>query len=825
MTLRNDATRLRIVTQEKRRPRAVVARQGQVLLDTDFAEQSRHQLERIEIETQDSLGRPGRLIVPAGDHGFEVTPDGAVTNFDIGAGHGYLGGWLVENLATCKLATQPHPRSGDAVGLPLVAALKVLVRHIDPQEEPVLTDKALGDAQASGRSLVDWQVFPFPVTAGGTVSCETLPSFAEWQALIAPSTGTLAVAVKTAAPSTDPCSLTPGGGYSRLDNLLYRIEVHDGTAAAGAPQIDGPRFGLHGLKLKLSRRNASVMVRIANIAGAEITVDPPALDYRNWFAPGLFAEIVSLHDDVDPSAALKNERLFRVAKASDDRVVLEATPQQIADTQAVADNRWFLRLWDAWPTGNGTETVSAPGGASSSAPVEVGDGLSATLGDGLFRRGDYWTCAARADGSVDWPVSGGGAERMTPHGPEIRYAPLAVLSGAANAPEVEDCRIPFATLTDRALLYRGGDGQTASAALGSGMAPLQAKLRVAVMRGETPVAGAAIRWSFLEPAGGSCLVNGVVCDGANTPETPTDANGLAEVTWAIDSNAQLVLHQIQAQLVEGTAPGSPAVVFSARFEAARSTTYFPGSCQHLAGVDNVQDALDALCQKIGEPKDQRTLSLVAIAMHGAQGTIDLIPDEFMRNAIELPHTSFLRGIFFGFDLGMPTIKIRPFDPVVEVVLDLPYPITDPDRLYWAEASDQTVQGHFGFQQVRLDGTVQLVAPDGGLPGGLLWLPSNQAERFLRHALAHLFGHRITRRFIGLLNETGWSSPENFERVLCRLRLRSSMIWVGEGRERVYLNAEHLGIVGPDTSRELSLKDLDAQRAADLDMFVYLTPQG
>jgi len=823
MTLRNDATRLRIVTRERRRPRAVVARQGQVLLDTDFTEQSRHHLERVETETQDILGMAGRLVVPAGNQGFKATPDGAAANFDIGAGHGYLGGWLVENPATCKLGTQPHPRSGDTVILPSVIALKVLVRHIDPQEEPVLADKALGDAQASGRSLVDWQVFPFPVSAGGAVTCQTLPSIAEWQALIAPSTGTLAMGIKAAAPSTDPCSLTPGGGYSRLENLLYRVEVHNGTAAAGSPMIDGPRFSLDGLKLKLSRRNASVMVRIANIAGAEITVDPPALDYRNWFAPGLFAEIVSLHDDVDPAAALQNERLFRVAMASDDKVVLEATPQQIADTQAVADNRWFLRLWDAWPTGDGTVTVSAPGGGASSDPVDIGDGLSATLGQGLFRRGDYWTCAARADGSIDWPAPGGVAEAVPPHGPEIRYAPLAILSGAVNAPEFEDCRIPFATLTDRALLYRGGDGQTVAAPLGSGMVPLEAKLRVAAMRGETPVAGASIRWSFLEPAGGSCLINGVVCNGASTPETQTDANGLAEVTWAIDSAMQLDRHQVQAQLVGDAAPGGPAVVFTSGFETARRTTYFPGDCQHLTGVDNVQDALDLLCQKIGEPKDQRTLRLVAIAMYGSHGIIDLTPDEFIRNAIELPHTSILKGIFFGFDLGMPTIKIRPFDPVVEVVLDLPYPTTDPDRLYWAEASDREVQGLFGFQQVRLDGTVQLVAPDGGLPGGLLWLPSKQAQQFLGSAPAHQFGHRITRGFIGSLHDVGWSSPENFERVLCRLRLRSSMIWVGEGRERAYLNAEHLGFVGPETARELLLKDVDPQRAGDLDMFVYLTP--
>jgi hypothetical protein len=47
------------------------------------------------------------------------------------------------------------------------------------------------------------------------------------------------------------------------------------------------------------------------------------------------------------------------------------------------------------------------------------------------------------------------------------------------------------------------------------------------------------------------------------------------------------------------------------------------------------------------------------------------------------------------------ITPRAFDPIVEVELDLPYPITDPDRVYWMEASkgngDQGgITGPFGF---------------------------------------------------------------------------------------------------------------------------------
>ena len=65
MTIRNDATRATIRPRDGRRPRAVVARQGQVLLDADLDQQSRHLLDRLETESADELGSPGRLAARA----------------------------------------------------------------------------------------------------------------------------------------------------------------------------------------------------------------------------------------------------------------------------------------------------------------------------------------------------------------------------------------------------------------------------------------------------------------------------------------------------------------------------------------------------------------------------------------------------------------------------------------------------------------------------------------------------------------------------------------------------------------------------------------
>jgi hypothetical protein len=197
----------------------------------------------------------------------------------------------------------------------------------------------------------------------------------------------------------------------------------------------------------------------------------------------------------------------------------------------------------------------------------------------------------------------------------------------------------------------------------------------------------------------------------------------------------------------------------------------------------------------------------------------------------VPHTSFTKGIAFNFDLGMPSIDIKDYDPVVEVELDLPYPTTDPDRLYWTQAATmtvggkkQTVTGPFGFQRMRLDGKVRpLDKGVNGGAGGLLWTPSEQAVVFLQTAAAHNWGQTMTPSYGEQLKKAGWEGKPAFGRILCRIRLRSAMIWVEDPREkeRIYLNAEHLGVRDTKTHRELLRKDRDPQRAADLDIFVYL----
>jgi hypothetical protein len=825
MSIRNDATRQRIRQADPRVSRAVVPRQGQALLDADLDQQQRYSLARIEAETADILGEPGRLVVPAGSPAFAITADTSPSACGIGAGRGYLDGWLVDNPTACTLAAQPHPRT-DTATTPYAMVLKSLVRHVDPVEENAYADPALGDAQAAGRALVDWQVFPFSPTAiGSSPGCAAVTTHADWSKLVAPSTGTLAVVADSAPPSSDPCSLAPAGGYSRAENLCYRIEVDGGTPRTDFPTVDGPRLGLAGLRLKLSRRNASVMARIVSVSGTEVTVEPPTLDPHNWFAPGLYAELVSSHDDVDPRDASSTTRLFQVNHATDSVVTLEAA----AASTVTGKTGWFLRLWDGFADGQGTATVTT----TSSAPdvsqhIDLGDGVKILLGAGAggagtatFRRGDYWTFAARSDGTLDWPAGG---THETPHGPETRYAPLAVLTG--SPPAAGDCRISSATLTDRTLLYRGGDGQSVMPPPGtSGFVTLPSMPRVAVMRGRAPVAGARVRWSV--PASAPAThVDGQSLSGAGTLERTTGTDGICQVPWALGRQALAVAHKLQVTLLDADGnPEGPALVFTAQFATAAGTSYQPGACDLLSQAATMQEALDTLCKNLGggSVEEPETLSVTSIVLVGREGETQLLGEENILNGIELPHTAFEQGIGVGISGNSLECTPETHDPIIEVELDLPYPTTDPDRWYWSWASQNprsgaNIQSFFGVQRVRLDGEVRVLRDEGEEPfqPGLLWHPSESAQAFLDTVPTHRFGYALSENI-----EFEWSFEEQ-PRVLCRLRVRSAHVWAqGERSRQAWLNAEYLGSSRGVTNRELLTGERDPQRAADLAMFFYL----
>src|SRR6185369_11262238 len=103
----------------------------------------------------------------------------------------------------------------------------------------------------AARAQTVWQVRTIPVPAGTT--CATV------DALIAaaePAAGgrlTTTTAVVPGQP--DPCRVVPGGGYTGLENQLYRVEVHRAGVVGGAG----------GATFKWSRDGGAVAARVLSI--------------------------------------------------------------------------------------------------------------------------------------------------------------------------------------------------------------------------------------------------------------------------------------------------------------------------------------------------------------------------------------------------------------------------------------------------------------------------------------------------------------------------------------------------------------------------------
>src|SRR5690606_2293154 len=97
------------------------------------------------------------------------------------------------------------------------------------------------------RTKIVWQALTLDASDLGSDKCKI------WENALGqieqPTTGTLAARAKPTPQSTDRCSLYETAGYTRLENQLYRVEVHDGGALGSAT-------------LKWSRENGTVVSRI-----------------------------------------------------------------------------------------------------------------------------------------------------------------------------------------------------------------------------------------------------------------------------------------------------------------------------------------------------------------------------------------------------------------------------------------------------------------------------------------------------------------------------------------------------------------------------------
>lgn len=266
--------------------------------------------------------------------------------------------------------------------------------------------------------------------------------FVEWEALHRPA-GLLNARAVPADPAANPCELPAGAGYTRLENQLYRVEVHQPGALGAAT-------------FKWSRDNGVVVAAIEKIDGSSVTVDSLGPDEVLGFANGQWVELTD--DALELNGQPGQLALIVDVKPATRELVLSPAPAKLAPAAAAGvapELHPKLRRWDQidQPLARADEQ----GIVTSAAwlPLEDGVEVQFSLPDpgGVFRTGDYWLIPARtATGDLEWPpyeAPNAAPQPQPPLGIEhhrCRLALIAVEDGKVEV--VADCRRLFSPITE-----------------------------------------------------------------------------------------------------------------------------------------------------------------------------------------------------------------------------------------------------------------------------------------------------------------------------------------------------------------------------------------
>ena len=592
--------------------RGVQLQQGRVLLDSDWNEQTRITAHHDEVRTVDVVGRSGGPLADDGGAGpFAIlAADGTVpagvpwNDLVVTPGRYYVEGVLAESgpahtsggaaAAGWSLIDQPHlPTIGSGVaaslGLPepptspdgtrYALYLEVKEHHVTADEVPALREPALGGPDTTTRAQTVWQVRWERLT--DPLMCSNLHA-TDW---LARTPRSLIAALRDAEADADPCRITTTGGYRRLENQLYRVQIHepgDDTTAAS---------------FLWSRENGSVVFGLLQITSsvlpgvdAVLRTDRSGRDDELSVQQGDIVEVTS----TDREARQLPGHLARVGVP--DGLELPVTWVAGSPTSLAALGRApVVRRWEGGPV------------RAATASTDLEDGITVRFpSGGQAAIGDYWLIPARAvrlayglselRGTIDWPVQGGSPVALPPAGPPRAVTPLAIVHRTGGVWTREsDCRHLFPPLTGLLTLNLvGGDGQEDLPGEW-----LDEAVRVVVRNGGTPVIGAPVKFTL--PSGGHLAD----ATGAGSPPTgspspltvSTGADGVAAVRWRPDP-AGTTTQTLQVQRLNDVGTGiDVAVVATARLSLATEVAWAHDKCEHFADVRTVAGALDRLVER------------------------------------------------------------------------------------------------------------------------------------------------------------------------------------------------------------------------------------
>jgi photosystem II stability/assembly factor-like uncharacterized protein len=502
----------------------------------------------------------------------------------ISAGDMYVDGIRCENDRSVSFDHQPEPPLDTAAYPPAATGtygvfLHVQEEHLTATEREGLREVALGGPDTATRTRTVWQAGLVPLT-GGEGNEPTCADVAAHSASDPPR-GRLRARAVPAAVSTSDCVVPPNGGYRRLENQLYRVEIHAATDAK-----DGATY-------KWSRDNGSVIARLEGITTdtalqtASATVSHIGRDATVGFGPEQIVEIV------DKGRMLRGEPgVLAHIDSIEGRTLLLSQVDTVPLTMADLGVDPIVRRWD------GRGTVTAGGW------VQLEDGVFIEFAEGpdpadAFRTGDHWTIPARTlTGQVEWPRDGGLPRFEERQGPRRHTAPLAIVEADADGvwSQVHDCRKLFAPLTDLVhMYYVGGDGQEIMPPVPldtANLVPLDRPLQVGIANGGTPVVGAIVDFTVGDGDGKVVDAAGSAVD---TAAIATDGDGIATCFWQLDGATPT--QTVEARFRDPLGQSPPQVIrFGAQLSIADQVAYDGTGCDTLAASGNVDAAIKTLAR-------------------------------------------------------------------------------------------------------------------------------------------------------------------------------------------------------------------------------------
>ncbi|MEU2657177.1 DUF6519 domain-containing protein [Streptomyces sp. NPDC007325] len=593
--------------------RSVLLQQGRALLDADWNEQAQITAHHDEARALDTFGRAG---VPMAGNAFAIVdartgkpPEvSAWEDLRIVPGRMYVDGLLVEAHGEAQgipLGSQPDlpALAGDAalaepaVDQSYAFILGVRTHHVTFDEESRLLESALGGPDTSTRTRTVWQV-----TWRDTKSaCTHYHNEPNWQL---PEQGRMAVSFKQPPAAGTPCELTGLTDYTRLENQLYRVQIHEKDT-----------------NFLWSRENGSVTAALLGIGTAQL---PPGVDAELSVDRVGRDEELSIRDGdvVEITSAARQLRrkpgyLARVVRPDGLRLPVRwLSGGGVTDLKALGSTP-IVRRWEGEPLPL-TEKRELEGGIHVEFQLPAG---------GELETGAYWLVPARstrlalglnpAKGGLDASLSKGNSTGfLVPHGPDRHATPLAILkrttvAGAGRWTQTSDCRRLAPSLTRLTTIdLIGGDGQEALPGK-----ELPEPIRVVVRNGQVPVPGARIL--FTPGAGTVRDVDGPFT--ADRKYALTDTDGVAAAWWtpnpAISDTTQILRVR---RIDDVERPQDVEVIVTGRVSKAEDVGWTPPvGCETFKDTKTVQAALDGLVKA----RELRLLGGDGQHLTSSQGTV------------------------------------------------------------------------------------------------------------------------------------------------------------------------------------------------------------